>query len=77
MGSGIIDTGCHFRRLVEDLMIFIFYFSLMLEKATPQTGCQRQQRVKYNNSLSRTLWLNNGVPQGLILGPMVFSILCR
>ena len=63
-------------------MLFLFYINsfTLFESGVPLSFIRwiwpflrnRQFRVLFNGSLSRTSWLVHGVPQGAVLSPMLF-----
>lgn len=73
----LIDYSKAFDRINHRLLLAILHFIGFSENSVgliSQYLSQRLQRVKYRDQLSTYLSVDHGVPQGSILGPLLFTI---
>ena len=69
-GAKLTDLSKTFDRLLHDLLLAKYQFLRIMESFFPN----RQQRTKINNAFSSYSEIKYGVPNGSILGPLLFSI---
>lgn len=73
----LLDYSKAFDRINHSLMLAVMHnvgFSADASMLISSYIGQRFQLVKYNNKLSNAMSIKSGVPQGSILGPLLFSV---
>ena len=76
-GAILMDLSKAFYCLNHELLIAklsAYGFSRSALKSVHSYLNQRQQRVKVNGSFSNSKWTSLGVPQGSVLGPLLFKL---